>query len=43
VAGAMGVRYTIYIDGYESHLYFEDNRRWFVESKQKCEEMIESA
>jgi len=33
VAGAMGVRYTIYIDGYESHLYFGDNRRWFVESK----------
>lgn len=34
VAGAMGVRYTIYIDGYESHLYFGDNRRWFVESKE---------
>ena len=43
VAGATGLRYTIYIDGYESHLYFGDNRRWFVEGKKKREEMTESA
>ena len=43
VAGATGIRYTIYIDGYESHLYFGDNRRWFVEGKKKREEMTESA
>ena len=35
VVGAVGVRYTIYVDGYESHLYYGDNRRWFVESKEK--------
>jgi hypothetical protein len=43
VAGATGIRYTIYIDGYESHLYFGDNRRWLVEGKKKREEMTESA
>ena len=43
IAGATGIRYTIYIDGYESHLYFGDNRRWFVEGKKKREEMTESA
>ncbi len=32
-AGATGIRYTIYVEGYESHLYFGDNRRWFVEGK----------
>ena len=34
VAGAMGIRYTIYVDGYESHLYYGDNHRWFVECKE---------
>ncbi|MCR5228255.1 MAG: hypothetical protein K6E27_13730 [Eubacterium sp.] len=43
IAGATGIRYTIYIEGYESHLYYGDNHRWFVEGKQKREEMIESA
>ena len=43
IAGATGIRYTIYIDGYVSHLYFGDNRRWFVEGKKKREEMTESA
>ena len=43
IAGGTGIRYTIYIDGYESHLYFGDNRRWFVEGKKKREEMTESA
>ena len=33
IAGGTGIRYTVYIDGYESHLYFGDNRRWFVEGK----------
>ena len=43
IAGATGIRYTIYVEGYESHLYYGDNHRWFVEGKQKREEMIESA
>lgn len=33
IAGAMGIRYTIYIEGYRSHLFFGDNHRWFVEAK----------
>ena len=33
IAGATGVRYTIYIEGYESHLFYGDNHRWFVEGK----------
>ena len=33
VAGATGIRYTIYVEGYESHLYYGDNHRWFVEGK----------
>lgn len=43
VAGAMGLRYTVYIEGYESHIYYGDDHRWFVESKVKREEMSESA
>lgn len=43
IAGATGIRYTIYVEGYESHLYYGDNHRWFVESKTRREEMIESA
>lgn len=35
IAGATGIRYTIYVDGYESHLYYGDNNRWFVEDKTK--------
>ena len=31
-AGATGIRYTVYIDGYEKHLYYGDNHRWFVEA-----------
>ena len=33
VAGATGIRYTIYVEGYESHLYYGDNHRLFVEGK----------
>ena len=33
IAGATGIRYTIYVEGYESHLYYGDNHRWFVEGK----------
>ncbi len=33
IAGATGIRYTIYVDGYESHLYYGDDHRWFVELK----------
>ena len=43
IAGATGIRSTIYVEGYESHLYYGDNHRWFVESKTRREEMIESA
>ena len=43
IGGATGVRYTVYIDGYESHLFYGDNHRWFVEGKKKREEMTESA
>ena len=32
-AGATGIRYTIYVDGYETHLYYGDDHRWFVEAK----------
>ena len=32
-AGGAGLRYTCIIDGAESHLYYEDNNMWFVESK----------
>ena len=40
VAGAVGIRYTIYVEGYESHLYYGDDHRWFVEAKRKkCEEI----
>lgn len=38
-AGATGIRYTIYVDGYESHLYYGDDCRWFVEGKKKKEEL----
>ena len=31
-AGATGIRYTIYVDGFEKHLYYGDDRRWFVEA-----------
>ncbi|MCR5544715.1 MAG: hypothetical protein K6F55_11280 [Eubacterium sp.] len=34
VAGASGVRYTVYVEGYEGHLYYGDNHRWFVELKE---------
>ena len=34
-AGASGIRYTIYVDGYESHLYYGDNHKWFVEAKEE--------
>lgn len=32
-AGGVGLRYTVLIDGKESHLYYEENYRWFVEAK----------
>lgn len=32
-AGGVGLRYTCIISGKESHLYYEDNNRWFVEGK----------
>ena len=32
-AGGVGMRYTCIVDGRESHLYYEDNNMWFLESK----------
>ena len=32
-AGGAGIRYTCVVDGKESHLYYEDENRWFVEKK----------
>jgi len=33
VAGGIGMRYTCVICGRESHLFYEDNNKWFVEGK----------
>ena len=33
-AGGAGMRYTCVIDGREGHLYYEDDNRWFMESRQ---------
>jgi hypothetical protein len=30
--GGSGIRYTIYVDGFETHLYYGDDHRWFVEA-----------
>lgn len=32
-AGGVGLRYTCMISGRESHLFYEDDNRWFVERK----------
>ena len=32
-AGGVGMRYTCVIDNKETHLFYEDNNRWFVEAK----------
>ena len=32
-AGGVGLRYTCIIDGKISHLYYEDNNKWFVEKR----------
>lgn len=32
-AGGVGLRYTCIILGGQHYLYFEENNRWFVESK----------
>lgn len=32
-AGGVGMRYTCIVNGRESHLYYEENNMWFVESK----------
>ena len=31
-AGGSGIRFTCIIDGNEKHLYYEDGKKWFVES-----------
>ena len=31
-AGGRGIRFTCIIDGNEKHLYYEDGKKWFVES-----------
>ena len=32
-AGGVGLRYTCLIDGRTSHIFYEDNNLWFVESR----------
>ena len=32
LAGSTGVKYTIYVEGFEKHLFYGDNQRWFVEA-----------
>lgn len=32
-AGGAGLMYTVEIGGRESHLYYEENYRWFVEAR----------
>lgn len=32
-AGGVGLRYTVVICGRETYLYYEENYRWFVETK----------
>ena len=32
-AGGAGMRYTCIVDGRESHLCYEDNNMWFMESR----------
>lgn len=32
-AGGVGMRYTCIVDGRESHLFYEENNLWFMESK----------
>lgn len=32
-AGGAGMRYTCIVDGRESHLFYEDNNMWFMESR----------
>ena len=31
--GGAGVMYTCLVEGRESHIYYEENNRWFVERK----------
>ena len=31
--GGAGVMFTCLVEGRESHLYYEENNRWFVERK----------
>ncbi len=33
-AGGAGMRYTCRIWGREAHLYYEDDNRWFMESRE---------
>ncbi|MBQ9827332.1 MAG: hypothetical protein IJM62_01470 [Lachnospiraceae bacterium] len=37
-AGGAGMRYTCIIDGHEGHLYYEDDNRWFMESREEIPE-----
>ncbi len=33
IAGATGLRYTVYVDGFKSYIFYGDNHRWFIEGK----------
>ena len=35
IAGGTGIRYTVYVEGFEKHLFFGDNNRWFVEANRQ--------
>ena len=32
-AGGCGIRYTCIVNGQESHLFYEENYKWFVERR----------
>lgn len=32
-AGGVAIRYTCIISGWESHLYYDEHNRWYVERK----------
>lgn len=37
LAGGTGIRYTIYVEGFEKHLYYGDNHRWYVEANKNVD------
>jgi len=31
IAGAAGLRYTVYVEGFKCYIFYGDNHRWFIE------------